>query len=57
LFSDALRLEVERLFPEAQVVVYCGYCAPVVVADRAEESQRACGTVHAAYNRVIDGAW
>jgi len=57
LFSDALLREVERLFPEAAVVVYCGYSAPEVVADSSEDSERACGAVNAAYNRVIDGAW
>jgi hypothetical protein len=56
MFSDALQEEVERLFPEAVVVVYCGYCAPEVAADSDDEGRSACRAVRAAYNRVIDRA-
>jgi hypothetical protein len=58
LFSDALRHEVERLFPEAMVDVHCGYSEPEVAADSVQESVKTYNAVHVAYNRVIDqAAW
>jgi hypothetical protein len=54
MFSDALQEEVERLFPEAAVVVYCGYCPPEIAADSEDERRSACLAVGPAYNRVID---
>ena len=57
-FGEALHHEVERLFPEATVVVVCGYSEPEVTADSTEERQRACYAVWTAYNRVMgQGAW